>query len=208
MAGETARDRILGAFLTLAARRGMAQVTTREIARAAGVNEVTLFRHFGDKATLALEAVRQSSPAAQIDAYQPAIDASSPERATEGLLQCLGELRHHLSRRPELLQFGLGEAARYPELLDELSKIPAAARHMLIRALLQAGPLLRPDVDIDAEVLGLLGTLLLVATWRARGWLDLDEQQTGHLLAARLRLLMLPAVPQAPRLPGNRRPAP
>jgi AcrR family transcriptional regulator len=203
MAGESARDRILGGFLALAAERGIAQVTTKEIARAAGVNEVTLFRHFGDKATLALEAVRQSSPAAQIDAYQPAIDTTSPERAIEGLLRCLGELRNHLSRRPELLQFGLGEAARYPELLDELSKIPAAARRMLTRALLQAGPRLRTDVDIDAEVLGLLGTLLLVAAWRARGWLDLDGQQTVHLLAARLRLLMRPSVPQTPAATGE-----
>ena len=198
MPGEPARDRILDSFLTLAAQRGMAQVTTREIARAAGVNEVTLFRHFGDKAALAMEAVRQSSPAAQIEAYQPAIDTTSPERTIEGLLRCLDELRSHLSRRPELLQFGLSEAARYPELLGELSRIPAAARHMLTRALQQAGPRLRPDADIDAEVLGLLGTLLLIATWRARGWLDLDEQQTRHLLAARLRLLMRPAESRTP----------
>jgi AcrR family transcriptional regulator len=203
MPGEPARDRILASFLTLAAERGMAQVTTREIAHAAGVNEVTLFRHFGDKATLALEAVRQSSPAAQIDDYQPAIDTSSPDRIIEGLLLCLGELRNHLSRRPELLQFGLGEAARYPELLGELRKTPAAARRMLTRALLQASPRLRADVDIDAEVLGLLGTLLLVATWRPRGWLDLDEQQTAHLLASRLRLLMRPAVPQGPAATGE-----
>lgn len=132
MARESARDRILGGFLTLAAERGMAQVTTREIASAAGVNEVTLFRHFGDQATLALEAVRQFTPAAQIDAYQPAIEASSPERAVEGLLQCLGELRHHLSRRPALLQFGLGEAARRDPGLT-LPEIHTVMRHASCR---------------------------------------------------------------------------
>jgi AcrR family transcriptional regulator len=203
MRREATPDRILRAFLSLAAERGMAAVTTRDVARAADVNEVTLFRHFGDKATLALEAVRRSSPAAQIDAYQPVIDTISPGRTIDGLLRCLAELRNHLSQHPEMLQFGLGEAARYPDLLDELGKIPAAARRMLTRALLQAGPRLRPGVDIDAEVLGLLGTLLLVATWHARGWLDLDEQQTVHLLAARLRLLMRPAGPQTPAMTGN-----
>lgn len=123
------------------------------------------------------------------------------------MLHCLGELRNHLSRRPELLQFGLGEAARYPDVLDELRKIPAAARRMLTRALQQAGPRLRPDADIDAdidaEVLGLLGTLLLVATWRTRGWLDMDEQQVAHLFTTRLRLLMRPAAPQTPATTGE-----
>ena len=84
MGSEETRDKILRAFLALAAERGMAGITTRDIAAAAGVNEVTLFRHFGDKASLARAAVRRFDPAAALDAYDPAIDASTPQAAMAG----------------------------------------------------------------------------------------------------------------------------
>ena len=187
MGSEETRDKILRAFLALAAERGMAGITTRDIAAAAGVNEVTLFRHFGDKASLARAAVRRFDPAAALDAYDPAIDASTPQAAMAGLLRCLAQLQSQLADHPELLQFGLGEAARYPELLDDLQEIPAAARRMLTRAFEQAAGQLRPEVSIDAEVVGLLGMLLMLATWRSRHWADLSDQQITGLLTARLR---------------------
>ncbi len=43
------RTRILDAAEKTFARSGWLGATTQEIARAAGVNEVTLFRHFGNK---------------------------------------------------------------------------------------------------------------------------------------------------------------
>jgi AcrR family transcriptional regulator len=45
-------DRILLAAIDLMAERGYHGTTTREIAAQAGVNEVTLFRHFGSKQKL------------------------------------------------------------------------------------------------------------------------------------------------------------
>lgn len=107
-----------------------------------------------------------------------------------GLLRCLGQLQSQLAGRPELLQFGLGEAARYPELLDDLQQIPAAARRMLTQAFQQAALQLRPEVSIDAEVIRLLGMLLMLATWRSRHWADLSDQQVADLLIARLRPLL------------------
>jgi len=195
---EETRDKILRAFLALAAERGMAGITTRDIAAAAGVNEVTLFRHFGDKASLARAAVRRFDPAAALDAYDPAIDASTPQAAMAGLLRCLSQLQSQLADHPELLQFGLGEAARYPELLEDLQEIPAAARRTLTRAFEQAAGQLRPEVSIDAEVIGLLGMLLMLATWRSRHWADLSDQQITGLLTARLRPLFRtqPATPR------------
>ena len=190
MTSEDTRDRILRAFLSLAAERGMAVVTTRDIAAAAGVNEVTIFRHFGGKASLAREAVRRFHPAAAIEACDPAIDAATPQRVLQGLLRCLGHLRSQLASHPELLQFGLGEATRYPELLDDLRQIPAAARHLLTRAFEQASSQLRDDVSIDAEVIGFLGMLLMLAAWRSRHWVELSEDDITGLLAARLRPLL------------------
>lgn len=190
MVSEATREKILRAFLSLAAERGLVAVTTRELARAAGVNEVTIFRHFGDTARLAREAVQLFTPAAQIQAHRPTIDVSTPQRCLEGLADCLQLLDTLLRERPELLQFGLADAARYPEILDELRQIPEAARAMLTRAFTQAAGQLRPEVDIDAEILGLLGLLVLLAMWRSRRWLELDDRQVHALLTARLRPLL------------------
>ncbi|MEA2617614.1 MAG: hypothetical protein QOE72_3397 [Chloroflexota bacterium] len=190
MVGEATREKILRAFLALAAERGMAAVTTRELARVAGVNEVTIFRHFGDTATLAREAVHHFQPAARIEAHRPVIDASTPQGCLEGLAGCLLLLHTLLQERPDLLQFGLADAVRYPEILDELRQIPDAARRMLTRAFEQAAVQLRPEVDVDAEVLGLLGLLVLLAIWRSRRWLDLDDDQVRALVTARLRPLL------------------
>lgn len=189
MSNQQTEDKILRAFLSLAAERGMSVITTRDIAAAAGVNEVTLFRRFGGKAALAREAVRRFSPAAELDAYQPGIDASSPQAAMDGLLRCLGELQARLAGRPELLQFGLGDAARYPGLSDDLKQIPAAARRLLTTAFEQAQGQLRDEVSIDAEVIGFLGLLLMLATWRSRHWADFSDEHVTGLLAARLRPL-------------------
>jgi AcrR family transcriptional regulator len=190
MVGEATRERILRAFLALAAQRGMAAVTTRELARAAGVNEVTVFRHFGDTATLAREAVHHFQPAARIEAHRPAIDTSTAQRCLEGLVGCLELLESLLRERPDLVQFGLGDAVRYPEILEELRQVPDAARRMLTRAFGQAAEQLRPEVDVGAEVLGLLGLLFLLTVWRSRRWLELDAPQLRGLLTARLRPLL------------------
>jgi AcrR family transcriptional regulator len=190
MPEQPTAERILRAFLTLAAERGMAAVTTRDIARAAGVNEVTIFRHFGDKAALALAAVRAFQPVELIDAYRPAIDTSTPQRCAQDLGRCLRLLYDQMRQHPELVHFGLSDAARHPEILNELKKMPDAAKRMLTAAFAQATPVLRPEVDIEVEVLGLLGLLLMLATWRLRNWIDVDDEQVDVIIAARLRPLV------------------
>jgi AcrR family transcriptional regulator len=49
---QTTEERILAAARDLLTRSGFMALTTRAIAEAAGVNEVTLFRHFGSKERL------------------------------------------------------------------------------------------------------------------------------------------------------------
>jgi len=55
---EETRARILAAARELFERNGTRGTTTREVAERAGVNEATLFRHFGSKSAL-LEAMRE-----------------------------------------------------------------------------------------------------------------------------------------------------
>lgn len=57
---EETRARILAATRDLYEARGTRGTTTREVAERAGVNEATLFRHFGSKASL-LDAMREET---------------------------------------------------------------------------------------------------------------------------------------------------
>jgi AcrR family transcriptional regulator len=55
---EETRERILTAAREVIARKGKRGATTREIADVAGVNEATLFRHFGTKEALIVAVVQ------------------------------------------------------------------------------------------------------------------------------------------------------
>jgi AcrR family transcriptional regulator len=63
--GET-RDRIIVAGRDVIARKGKRGATTREIADLAGVNEATLFRHFGNKEALMIAVARATCPDDQL----------------------------------------------------------------------------------------------------------------------------------------------
>ena len=57
---EETRARILAAAREIFERNGTRGTTTREVAERAGVNEATLFRHFGSKRAL-LDAMREQA---------------------------------------------------------------------------------------------------------------------------------------------------
>jgi AcrR family transcriptional regulator len=187
---EATRARILAAFLRLAAERGIDATTTRAIAEEAGVNELTLFRHFGDKATLAREAVRAAAPTELLRAHHPAVDVSTPEATVAGLAACLRFLRDQMLDRQDLLQLALAEARRHPELREELLAGPRQAGALLADALRQAGPRLRAEVDPQAAVFSLEGLLLLTVLWTTHGWMTLGRRAWDSLLESAVRVLV------------------
>lgn len=192
--GSETEERILEAFLRLAGQRGLDAITTRAIADAAGVNEVTLFRHFGDKSTLIRAAVRYASPRGAFAAYPVRIDRSNPENVAQDLVACLAFLRRALRERMALVRMGIGEFSRNAELADEVKAIARAGLNLLRRALAEARPCLRAEVDEEATALTLQGLILLTETWRANGWTDMvpSESEPGEdtLLFAAVRPLI------------------
>jgi len=71
---EDTRMRILAATRELFARKGRRGTTTREVAERAGVNEATLFRHFGNKEALITACVQHHCRAAELEETIGALD--------------------------------------------------------------------------------------------------------------------------------------
>ena len=185
----TARH-ILMTFLAIVAERGLAATTTKVLAEAAGVNEVTIFRLFTDKAGVVMAAFRVFDLAGKLEACAITVDAATPASAAASLLTVLRSLREQLHIHRALVQFGVSEYQKYPQLRDEAAKGPAAARHILSVTLESLRPQLRPEVDIPTTVLSLMGFLLLTALWSQNGWLD----QSGDIADSQLAKLIDPLI--------------
>jgi AcrR family transcriptional regulator len=96
--GSSTRQRLLEGAARVFARDGIAGSTTREIAREAGVNEVTLFRHFQSKDGLIAAVISENFGAAAIQAHQV------PSALSSGLRE---DLTKHAVRYDELLKENL-----------------------------------------------------------------------------------------------------
>jgi AcrR family transcriptional regulator len=175
-------DRIIDAFLELAADRGVESTTTRQIAEAAHVNEVTLFRHFGDKETLAREAMRRRMPRPP-KAFDR-IDASSVESSIAGVTERVKWLRDLMVANAELLELAISMSRRQPKLAAGIQELPLSVPRTIEAALRQVRTHLRRDVDREAAALSLTGLVLLTVLWQRREFLRLSTPKWNALLEA------------------------
>ena len=170
-----ARDRLLAAAARVFAREGLARATTREIAREAGVNEVTLFRLFRTKQRL-LDAVVQenfgsppSAPAAEPPAATTDLraDLCAHARQYERLLQenlpliraMIGEIHHHGSHEQKVFKAILRplrkalitrlEAAQTAHTLR--AKVDPVILSDLFGGMIFTGVLRRASADMERE---------------------------------------------------------
>jgi AcrR family transcriptional regulator len=130
---DNTRQRIMQAAAQVFAEKGYARATTRALATAAGVNEVTLFRHFGNK---------QNLFAAIIEEYAaPALAAAFETRLTGNYRQDLLTMGNMvlglmLDRR-EAMRMMLCEAEHFPEVRQVLAENPRQLREALAAYLQQ-----------------------------------------------------------------------
>ncbi|MGQ0764259.1 MAG: TetR/AcrR family transcriptional regulator [Gemmatimonadota bacterium] len=91
---QPSRQKILEAAAKVYCACGFRGATTRRIAEAAGVNEVTLFRHFGSKQQLLAEAIGTLDPMAEV--HLPGLPSNPQAELSEW---CRGHLDAMRSRR-------------------------------------------------------------------------------------------------------------
>lgn len=114
LGSEHTRLRLLEAALDLLAERGYRGATTQEIARQAGVSELTLFRYFGTKEALLREALAAFVPGGFLE-HLPGEDAPLEEGLRAILEAYLGLLEARQALFPRLL----AELLRHPSLASE-----------------------------------------------------------------------------------------
>ncbi|MCC5620874.1 TetR/AcrR family transcriptional regulator, partial [Nostoc sp. CHAB 5715] len=107
------RQRLIQAALELFSAQGVSATTTRQIAEKAEVNEVTLFRNFGNKHGLLLAVLEES--AAFKDLGESLVRrATPPGNVYQALKDYASDSLHALERVPEFVRSVVGEADQFP----------------------------------------------------------------------------------------------
>ncbi|HEY4101745.1 MAG TPA: helix-turn-helix domain-containing protein [Gemmatimonadales bacterium] len=126
------RDSLLDVTARLYAEYGWRGTTTRRIAEAAGVNEVTVFRQFGSKESLLLEAIQHASQ--QVPATLPGV----PSDLRSELVRWATAHHRSIAQKRGIILSCLAEAEERPALAPQACEGGRVAREELTAYLRRA----------------------------------------------------------------------
>ncbi|MGF9914149.1 TetR/AcrR family transcriptional regulator [Paenibacillus ehimensis] len=121
-------DKILLAAIDLMAEKGYKGVSTKEIAAAAGLSEMTLFRHFGSK---------QNVLEAAMDRFYYAVEMTKLFQESlvwnlEADLLLIGKTYHQLmNRNKKIFLIALKEGSQLPGFQEKANKHPYQLKELL-----------------------------------------------------------------------------
>jgi AcrR family transcriptional regulator len=163
------RQRLINAALELFAQQGITETTTKQIAEIAEVNEVTLFRQFGNKQGLLLAVMEESELFDQLATAlgQQADPDRSPAQTITKYAQSYLSL---LDAVPEMLRSIIGESGKYPlENREALGRGIQRANQSSAEYLRNIGGVLENDRLISLLNSALLGYAVLASTTEFHG---------------------------------------
>ena len=120
------RTTILNAAVQVFSQHGFRGSTTRRIADAAEVNEVTIFRYFGSKEALLQEAIRGSDA----DAFSSPLPQDPKDPSNELTAWCTAVL-NHVHSRSSVIRKCMGEIEERPELSGNATEAKMRATNEL-----------------------------------------------------------------------------
>jgi AcrR family transcriptional regulator len=191
---DDTRQRILRAAAEVFAEKGYARATTRLLADAAGVNEVTIFRHFGSKHGLF---------SAIIEAYAaPALNTAMAAELTgdyrEDLLTMGTHVLRALLERREPMRLMLCEAEEFPEVRQVLAENPRQLRQALAGYLerqMAQGRVRPVHAEVAAQAFWGMFFAYTVSVWLLDQPLD-PELSTEELVAQFVDIFVEGTLPQ------------
>jgi len=157
------RDELLESAARLYAEAGYRGATTRRIALQAGVNEVTLFRHFGSKDALIREAIARAGSSIETQAL--------PDPPRDPARELKEWARAHIAalrKRRSLIRTCMGEIEEHPGLFSGENKAPGVAAKALskyLRRLRETGQAKAQFDEVAASTM-LMGVLFADAIGR------------------------------------------
>lgn len=148
------QEKILQATIELIKEKGFKGATTREIASRAGVNEVTLFRHFQNKKGLVKAAFEKIS-------YVPPLSKALKDKVEwdleKDLLMFSKLYQRLLSENRDLILISLKEANLFPELQQQIANIPLQLKENLIEYFkTMNGKVLIIETNFEAQAMALI----------------------------------------------------
>lgn len=156
------RTRILRAAAEVYTEAGFKGTTTRRIAEVADVNEITLFRQFGNKDALVKAALLQSYQ------QESPVMLGEPEDPPQELYDWARATVHHWHDSRHLIFRVMGDLIEYPELAPDICREPASHHDRLtcyLRRMQERG--LTTNEFVPEAAAGLiLGSVFSHAVWR------------------------------------------
>lgn len=178
---KSTKARLIEAALDLFAERGVTETTTKAVAERAQVNEVTLFRNFGNKYRLLLAVIEDSAVFAKL-VHALIEKANAKDNVADFLLEYAQETLHTLNKAPDLVRSIVGESGNYPiENRIALGKGLSEANRYVAEYLEKAIAKEELESDLTPEQIINLFNFLLVGYFMVEssteGYTYWDEQQ-------------------------------
>ena len=129
------RTRILASARRLFAHQGFEGTTTRALARAAGVAEGTLFRHFDNKKAILVEVATQG----WVELLTDLLTELSEMGSYKSVSQVIQRRLFHLRENADLMQVCFLEAQFHPELRDRIQEDAIAKMMDVAEAFVETG---------------------------------------------------------------------
>ena len=150
------RETILDAAARVYSQHGFRGSTTRRIAEAASVNEVTIFRYFGSKAALLQEAVK----GADVKSCQNTLPLDPIDPLGE-LSAWSTTLVEHLTDHSSVIRKCMSELEERPEMAARAAEAPRLSTNALCEYFrsLRAKRFTNEDFDAQAAATMLIGSL-------------------------------------------------
>lgn len=147
VSNQTTAERIIEAAIYLISEKGYKAATTKAIAERAGVNEVTLFRHFGNKRGILKAIIEKFS-------YGPLLQQLLQEKVTWDLEADLfvfaKEYQNYMMSIKEYVLIAFKEAGAFPEIDEELANVPLTIKKALMNyfmEMLRRGKLMETNIE-------------------------------------------------------------
>ena len=157
------RTEILNAAAGVFAQHGFRGSTTRRIADAAGVNEITIFRQFGSKEALIREAMQYLTESANLRSLP-----KTPVDPEQELTEWSESFIQHLRLRSSMIRKTMSEIEERPEMCECASYVPRQASNDLCDYLtaLKRQEKIRADFEPKTAAAMLMGAIFADAMGR------------------------------------------